>query len=307
MALAVNLGLKGPQAVKERALHNVLTSKSAQGDMKQVLQSRAEIYGDGLDPNWFKPNGDLGAKAKTISERNWARAQLIGAPLLVAQLGAMEFRNRLVKGDDSALANLRLGTRVTVAGIVQTFSQVPPLTLLQLCYGHAEFDFPSHLLQHADDLDFVQDTATAVASSAKLNPVLNAVLASFNRRRRWQRFKFGHYNMELDRLRFADTASAKDGDDFVVATKDKKEQQTAQSKKSTRTQESTPWCHFFQRLRGCRRRSCQYVHKCVICSNASHGAARCRSRWQAVNEQREEEVKSQERPPNPRQRRARAE
>ena len=51
MALAVSLGLNGPQLVKERALHNVMTSKSARGDMKQILQSRAEIYGDALDPN----------------------------------------------------------------------------------------------------------------------------------------------------------------------------------------------------------------------------------------------------------------
>ena len=51
MALAINLGLNGPQAVKERALHDVLTSKSARGDVKQILQSRAEIYGDTLDPN----------------------------------------------------------------------------------------------------------------------------------------------------------------------------------------------------------------------------------------------------------------
>ena len=51
LALAVNLGLKGPQVIKERALHNVLTSKAAQGDMKQILQSREEIYGDGIDPN----------------------------------------------------------------------------------------------------------------------------------------------------------------------------------------------------------------------------------------------------------------
>ena len=51
MALAVKLGLNGPQAMKERALHNVLTSKSARGDVKQILQSRAEIYGDALDPN----------------------------------------------------------------------------------------------------------------------------------------------------------------------------------------------------------------------------------------------------------------
>ena len=221
----------------------------------------------------------------------------------------MEFRNRLVKGDDSALANLRLGTRVSVAEIVKTLSQVPPLTLLQLCYGHANFDFPSHLLQHADDLDFVQDTITATASSAELNPVLNAVLASFNRRRRWQRFKFGHYNMELDRLRFADTATPKDGDELVLAAKDKKAQQAAQVKKATRTKEAMPWCHFFQRLRGCRRRGgCQFVHKCVICTNANHGAAKCPTRWESANERpRTEDRKSPERPPNPRQRRARAE
>ena len=51
LALAVHLGLNGPQLVKERALHNVLTSKSARGDIKQILQSRAEIYRDELDPN----------------------------------------------------------------------------------------------------------------------------------------------------------------------------------------------------------------------------------------------------------------
>lgn len=51
LALAVKMGLNGPQQVKERALHNVLTSKSARGDMKQILQSRAEIYSDELEPN----------------------------------------------------------------------------------------------------------------------------------------------------------------------------------------------------------------------------------------------------------------
>ena len=54
MALSIQMGLNGPQQVKEHALHNVLNSPSARGDMNQVLQSRAEIYGDGLDLNWFK-------------------------------------------------------------------------------------------------------------------------------------------------------------------------------------------------------------------------------------------------------------
>ena len=51
MALAVKMGLNGPQEVREQALQNVLTSKSARGDMKQILQSRAEIYGELLDAN----------------------------------------------------------------------------------------------------------------------------------------------------------------------------------------------------------------------------------------------------------------
>ena len=60
MALAIQLGLNGPQQVKEHALHNVLNSSSARSDMKQILQSRTEIYNDALEPNWFEANSDLG-------------------------------------------------------------------------------------------------------------------------------------------------------------------------------------------------------------------------------------------------------
>ena len=50
MALTIKMGLNGPQQVKERALHNVLTNSPARTDMRQILQSRAELYGDELDP-----------------------------------------------------------------------------------------------------------------------------------------------------------------------------------------------------------------------------------------------------------------
>ena len=50
LALAVQLGANGPQMVKQRALLNVLKSKPARGDIQQILQSRAELYGDSLDP-----------------------------------------------------------------------------------------------------------------------------------------------------------------------------------------------------------------------------------------------------------------
>ena len=37
LALAIQLGLNGPQLIKQHALLNVLTSKSARGDLQQVL------------------------------------------------------------------------------------------------------------------------------------------------------------------------------------------------------------------------------------------------------------------------------
>ena len=63
LALALKMGLSGPQQGKEKELHNVLTNKSARGDLKQILQSRAEIYNNMLEPNWFQANADLGSKA----------------------------------------------------------------------------------------------------------------------------------------------------------------------------------------------------------------------------------------------------
>ena len=90
MALSIQLGFNGPQQVRERALHNVMTSATARLDIKQILQSRAELYGDELDPKLFQQNADLGGKASTVKKRNQARAQLAGAPLLVAQLSELE-------------------------------------------------------------------------------------------------------------------------------------------------------------------------------------------------------------------------
>ena len=129
----LQMGLNGPQQVKEHALHNVLNSPSARGDMNQVLQSRAEIYGDGLDPNWFKQRVDLGGKTPTLKQKNKARSQLAGAPLLVAQLGALELRTKMLEGSHGELQNYRLGSQTTVAEVLKVLGKMPPLTVLKLC------------------------------------------------------------------------------------------------------------------------------------------------------------------------------
>ena len=83
----------------------------------------------------------MGTKAKSRKDRNLARSRLVGAPLLVAQLGAMEFRDRMRNGDETVLKTLRLGTKTTVAEVLKKLGQAPPLAVLELCFGRNEFNF----------------------------------------------------------------------------------------------------------------------------------------------------------------------
>ena len=160
------------------------------------------------------------------------------------------------------------------------------------------------LLQHADDLDFVQDTLTASGNSLQLNPLLNGVLAGFNRRRRHQRFKYGHRTLDFDRLRFAQTASDLDSDLFATEVRNARTNSTWQEKGS---KSSGAICRFFNKPAGCRRQKCIYSHRCIICNKTGHGAASCFTRQKLNNEELPplEPTRSQERPPNPRTRRAR--
>ena len=72
-----------------------------------------------------------------------------------------------MKGNSQVLSNLRLGTHMSIAAMLKEMSKAPPLAVLQLCYKGKAFNLPEHLLQHADDLDFVQDAITATGNSTK--------------------------------------------------------------------------------------------------------------------------------------------
>ena len=133
LAMVGNIGMNDKQFLKQRALLNVLTSNFARGDMRQVLQSRAEIYGECLDPNWFVQNSDVGGKTRTILSRIKARSMLVGAPLLVAQNGALELRRRLMHGDIAVFNQLDLNTKMTVGQVLEKLKAVPPLAVLKLC------------------------------------------------------------------------------------------------------------------------------------------------------------------------------
>ena len=211
-----------------------------------------------------------------------------------------------MKGNADKLKALRLGMMMPVAEVLKALGKAPPLAVLKLCYGSNDYDFADYVLQHADDLDFIQDTLSATCSSLQLNPILNGVLAGFNRRRRYGRFKWGHRTLEFDRLRFAQTASEKDSDLFATELVESKT-----NKNSGRKNGGNSWgaiCKFYQKAAGCFRQSCIYAHRCIICNKRKHGAVNCMTLRRASErgERSREERKSEERPPNPRKRRARA-
>ena len=210
-----------------------------------------------------------------------------------------------MKGDSERLKALRLGMVMPVAKVIKSLGKVPPLAVLKLCYGTKKYDFPDCLLQHADDLDFVQDTLSATCCSLQLNPALNGVLAGFNRRRRFGRFKWGQQTLEFDRLRFGQTASEKDSDLFateVVREKTNNKDKKAGEKWDDKSGGAI--CKFYQKPAGCYRRKCIYTHKCIICNRRGHGAVDCET-IRRVSEREQNRRRVEERPPDPRMRRTR--
>ena len=84
---------------------------------------------------------DLGTKCKSMQEKNQARALLVGAPLLLAQLGALEFRKKMMSGDTSSLRTMRLGDRMSVAEFLKKLGRIPPLAMFNVLYGRKDLDF----------------------------------------------------------------------------------------------------------------------------------------------------------------------
>ena len=183
---------------------------------------------------------------------------------------------------------------------MKVFGKIPPLSLLHICNPKIAKYVTEHLLQHGDDLDFVQYVLKATGASKELNPLLNSVVAGFGRRRRHGRFKRGQLNVHFDRLRFADTITENDDDlkvkDFVKNAKDKSKVTNPMS-----------LCRYFQQRGGCRfgSRNCKFAHRCIICNMHGHGAITCQARGHSAASTTATAEESR-RPPNPRFRRERA-
>ena len=114
------------------------------------------------------------------------------------------------------------------------------------------------MLQHANDLDYVQELLTSLSTKASLNPSLNAVVNTFSRRRFKGCFKTEGQSVELDTLLQQTTKSTKDSESPTAST----------SRRSDRL------CFAFQR-ESCALSSCSFSHRCSLCYSYEHGAMRC--------------------------------
>ena len=284
------MNFKTTQQANEKALCDLLKSKNASPDVKQTLQARAAIYGEMLEPAWFVRNSDLSSKLKSINDRRTARSMLIGAVLLVAQLGAYKIRSLLTAGENEILQGVPRKTRGTLGHLREALSRASPLAILKET-KKAEADILiQELLRHADDLDYLQVLISSLAKRGEINPSLNAVIDAHNRRRFNGRFREHGQSVELDTIIHQGTKGTED-DDTVV------QQKASQPRGFSKER----LCYAFQKGE-CSFASCRYRHRCAICDATSHGAISCEKKKKTSSG----EGKKKTKPPHPRFRRDRA-
>ena len=213
------------------------------------------------------------------------------------------------------LHTLRLNSVMPVSETIRMLGQAPPLAILKLCNRATGEEISSKLVQHLDDLDFVQDVLSVNANHQELNPTMHGVIEGLSRRKTFHRFKHNHRGMYIDRLRFRHTVTPKDSDleTNEVTSKGGKQSSSNQQTEAKNNYTTQDYCCFFNRARGCRYyNNCFYVHKCIICNRADHGASRCWQRSEDGSGQQQSGLdqsgaqSQRDTPPDPRRRRDRA-
>ena len=213
---------------------------------------------------------------------------LVGAPLFTAQLGAHKIRKLLSTGGD--IGTLDLTAVGSAAQFIKSLGKMSPLNVLRLIDKTNEKALTAALLQHADDIDYVQSLLNVIGTETGVNPAMNAVADAFSRRRFSQRFKTGDQNVKLDALLNSECRVPAD-DDEAVGQK---------SRRSPQSQPNTNYakpCFLFQ-SGTCSFQPCKFRHVCLICHSPSHGSNTC--------DRRSSQTVVPNKPPHPRFRRDRA-
>ena len=180
---------------------------------------------------------------------------LLGAILLVAQLGFFQLRQLLSSGKSGVLKEIRLDTVGTAGHFKKALQQAPLTELMEYLDKSKSGKIIESLLQHADDLDYLQGLITSVGNKAGLNPSLLAVIQAYSRRRFSGRFKKEGQSVELDTLLHQGAKNDKDDDNVTLSS-------------------APMFCFSFQRG-NCTFKNCKYQRRCSLCPSISHGAAKC--------------------------------
>ena len=179
---------------------------------------------------------------------------LVGAPLFSAQLGAHTIRKLLSSGDDAT--SLNLATVGTAGQFIKTLGKMSPLNVLRLINKTNEEALTVGLLQHADDLDYIQNLLSVIGSEPGVNPVMNAVSDAFSRRRFSGRFKIGDQSVKLDALLNSRSKVPTDDDEAAGH----KTQRAAQRQSDTTSPKP---CFLFQTTVGLNRADTATFVSCV--------------------------------------------
>ena len=182
---------------------------------------------------------------------------LLGAVLFTAQLGAWQIRSLLADGKQGSLKRIRPDSVGTAAHFTKALAQAPIMEGIKFANKEKGEKLTKVLLQHADDLDYLQDLITSIGKKTALNPSLNAVIQAYSRRRYGGLFKKEGQSVELDTLLQQNTTTKKDSDVHSVTS-----------------QASPRFCHKFQ-LGLCTWRTCTFKHHCSLCAALTHGASNC--------------------------------
>ena len=269
-ALALKLDLKTRQHANDKMLTKLIRSGGKCSALKQAVQARAAIYGEWGEAAWFVSGQDISAKARTLIMRRSVRAQLIAAPLVVAQAGLHRLRVLLGGGDSPVLNSVRLGDHYSVAETLKMLSSLPPLSVLKLLDQARAAELASLSATVAEELDFVQSTVDLVAAKDSLNPSMHAVAVAFKRRHLTGRFSAAEHNIKVDTLVYADTKGKKDFDHCatdIIKEVDGKKNPSPRGRQMNVCLDSQ---------RGyCRWRNCRFDHSCAEGGRRGHGRRDC--------------------------------
>ena len=208
----------------------------------------------------------------------------------------------ITEGDRKILSDIKPATYGTAAQFLKALGKAPLLQILEITNQQRYKEVWESMLQHEDDLDYLQTLITSANNEPALNPTMNALNEAFTRRWFSGRFRTAGRSIELDTIVNMYTKGEGDDDDKIQ-----------QQNKPEAGDNSYP-CFAFQHGR-CKKPLCRFSHKCMICDSPSHGSDKCNSarssgyrRSQQRSSDRSETVTStkKSRPPHPRYRRDRA-